>query len=90
MAKTCPLLKKACIEDQCMFWHELITHVPGQEAKVEKKCLYQWIPILLIENAKETRHASASMDKVASELNYGASQLILKSMTRPPALEVKK
>lgn len=88
MRKTCPLLNKSCIEDRCMFWHELVVNVPGQPSKVEKKCVYLWLPILLIENAQETRFASASLDKVASELNSGATQM-LRQMTASqlPALE---
>jgi hypothetical protein len=81
MKKKCPLMKGPCIENQCEFWHTIVMNKfsPDGSSVPESvsKCVFTWIPILLIENAKETRQAAASTDKVANEMNASASQVLL-------------
>ncbi len=67
--KICPLIKDACLEHGCEFY----THLTGLNpqtgvAQDEWACAIKWIPLLLVENADQTRKAAASTDKVATEV----------------------
>ena len=67
--KVCPLLKGECIQARCMFW----THVRGQHpqsgADIDMPdCAVRYLPVLLIENAKEARGTAASVDSFRNEM----------------------
>lgn len=67
--RVCPLLKGACIEARCMFW----THVRGQHpqsgAEIDMPdCAVRYLPVLLIENAKEVRGAAAATESFRNEM----------------------
>lgn len=57
--------------------------LPSGETAAAWKCLYKWIPILLIESAKETRHAAASSDKVANEIRGAGGDIIRRALKLP-------
>ncbi len=71
----CPLLNKECIQFKCVFWIQLRGTSPqtGQEID-EYNCAIAWLPMLLIENAKEVRQGAAATESfrnVMLELNKG-------------------
>jgi len=80
LKKTCPLLKKPCIEGKCMLWKELVFENTAKEPEVLWDCSLNWNMLLQLENAKQLRGASASMDKVATEINAGAGSILLRAM----------
>lgn len=69
MEKICPLMKGPCLEHGCHFYVHLTGLNPQTGlAQDEWNCAIAWLPMLLIENANETRKNSASVDKVANEI----------------------
>jgi hypothetical protein len=66
--KKCPLLCKKCIEHGCNFWTHLIGQNPQTGAQTDEwNCAISFLPMLLIENANQTRKVTAGIDKVANE-----------------------
>lgn len=64
----CPLLKGECVQEKCMFW----THIRGKHPQTEADmdmhdCSIRWLPVLLIENAKETRQGAAAVESLRNE-----------------------
>lgn len=69
---------------KCPFWHKPMSQVchtcpcwvlvrgkdPQSTQEVDRwDCAVAWLPMLLIENAQQSRQAGASADKVATEVN---------------------
>jgi hypothetical protein len=66
--KKCPLIGKKCMEHGCNFWTHLIGQNPQTGAQTDEwNCAISFLPMLLIENANQTRKVTASVDKVANE-----------------------
>ena len=80
MNKTCPLLKKPCIENQCMLWQPMNYQKPGEEVVVLWNCSLNWMVEMQLEANKQLRGTAASMDKVANEINAGAGSALLSAM----------
>lgn len=64
----CPLLKSECIAAKCMWW----THIQGKHPQNGSDlnmhdCSIKWLPVLLIENSKETRQAAAAVETMRNE-----------------------
>lgn len=69
MKKICPIIKSECLEHGCEFYIHLIGKNPQTGAEQDDwGCAVKFLPILLIENANETRKNAASTDKVANEV----------------------
>lgn len=67
--KKCPLLKKACIEGECMFWvHMLGTHPQSGHPVDQFDCSMRWLPILLVENARHSRGVQAAVESARNEI----------------------
>lgn len=80
----CPLLKEECIQFKCVFWTQLRGTHPqtGQEID-EYNCAIAWLPMLLIENAKEVRQGAAATESfrnVMLELNKGVPPEAIEAM----------
>lgn len=72
----CPLLKKPCIEDGCRFWtHVLGTHPQTGNPVDHFDCAIPWIPILLVETAKEVRQGAAATESFRNEAVKRQDQL---------------
>lgn len=59
----CPLIQGACKQFECMWW----THLRGRHPQTgedvdEYDCSMRWLPVLLIENAKEVRQGAAATE----------------------------
>lgn len=65
----CPLLDKDCVQFKCMFWTQLRGTQPqtGQEID-EWDCAVKWLPVLLIETAKEVRQGAAATESFRNEV----------------------
>lgn len=65
----CPFIQKKCVKHKCaMFTHLVGMNPQTSQPTDEWGCSLAILPILLVENSNMTRHASASMDKVANEV----------------------
>lgn len=66
--KKCPLTRKTCMEHECEFYIQLQGVNPNTGQPVDKwGCAHAWMPILLIESAKETRQAAAAIESFRNE-----------------------
>lgn len=80
--KLCPLLKKACIEHACRWYIHLIGSSPQSDKPLDEwGCAVEWLPVLLIENAKETRQAAAAIESTRNE-NASGLRLIAGALHR--------
>lgn len=67
--KLCPFLKKACVEHQCkMYVHLTGTNPQTGQSVDEFDCSLAWLPILLVEGAKETRQAAGAIESFRNEM----------------------
>ena len=67
--KFCPLIKKDCIGLQCAWMTQLRgAHPQTGEAVDEWDCAVKWLPMLLIENAKEVRQGAAATESFRNEM----------------------
>lgn len=67
-APMCPLIKADCMQDKCMFWVHLRGQHPQTGADMDMPdCSIKWLPVLLIENSKETRQAAAAVESLRNE-----------------------
>jgi hypothetical protein len=65
----CPLFKKECLGDGCMFWtHLLGTHPQTGQSIDQFDCSIKWLPMLLVENARHTRGAQAAVESMRNEV----------------------
>jgi hypothetical protein len=65
----CPLLNKACVGDACMFWTHIMGHNPQTGHPVDQfDCSIRWLPMLMLENAKQTRGAQAAVESMRNEV----------------------
>lgn len=65
----CPLLNKECIQFKCALWTQLRgTHPQTGEEIDEWACAIAWLPVLLIENAKEVRQGAAATESFRNEV----------------------
>ncbi|MCH7560830.1 MAG: hypothetical protein IIC67_05600 [Thaumarchaeota archaeon] len=65
----CPILRKKCIEFECKFWDHLRGLHPqtGQEID-EYECSIKLLPMLLIENAQQSRQTGAAVESFRNEM----------------------
>jgi hypothetical protein len=73
---TCPLLKARCIEQRCRWYIQLLGTDPQKGQAVDKwGCAVEFIPVLLIENAKEVRQTAAAVESARNESKENAGLL---------------
>lgn len=67
--KFCPLIKKDCIGLQCSWMIHLRGANPQTGEPIDEwDCSIKWLPMLLIENAKEVRHGAAATESFRNEM----------------------
>lgn len=77
MAKLCPLLKKDCIEHGCKFYVHLLGKDPQTSKEIDKwDCSFAWLPILLIENAQQSRQTGAAVESFRNEMVQANAQAV--------------
>ena len=81
--KQCPLLRSACIEHGCRWYTHLTGTLPQSGEVVDKfGCAIEWLPVLLVENAKETRQTAAAVESARNEQAKGVAALANALTTR--------
>lgn len=72
----CPLLKKECIGADCTFWVHMLGQNPQTGQSVDQfDCSIKWLPMLLVENARQTRGAQAAVESMRNEVVQRQDQL---------------
>lgn len=73
----CPLIKEECIQLKCAFFTQLRgVHPQTGEEIDEYDCAIKWLPVLLIEGAKETRQGAAAIESFRNEMVQGQKEYI--------------
>ena len=85
----CPLIKKDCVQMQCAWFTQVRGKHPqtGQEID-EWGCAVTWLPVMLIENAKETRQTGAAVESFRNQVvrgNQAAMMSLADAITARPA-----
>lgn len=84
--KICPLMRKPCIEGNCMFWVHMFGNDPQTGATVDHwNCSFAWIPILLVETRKAASDTAAAVESHRNEA-VKASRGIMEAMAMANAL----
>jgi hypothetical protein len=96
----CPLIKGPCVGAKCAWWTTVHGTNPQTGAPVDEAgCAIGWLPVLLIENAKETRQAAAAVESSRNEAKTDAEKSqaiqialgnVLTHLAQPPALSGPK
>jgi hypothetical protein len=64
----CPLLKKPCIEHGCAWYAHIEGKHPQSGAILDTwACSIPWIPIMSLENARQTRGVQAAVESFRNE-----------------------
>jgi hypothetical protein len=67
--KFCPLIKKDCIGLQCSWYTQVRGTDPQSGAEVDEyACAIAWLPMLMINTAKETREGAAATESLRNNL----------------------
>jgi hypothetical protein len=65
----CPLLNKKCIKHQCIWYNMLQGTHPQSGANVQEwGCSIAWIPLLLVENGRQTVGVQAATESFRNEM----------------------
>lgn len=65
----CPLYKEPCKQLDCAWFIQLRGTHPNTGADIDEwSCAIAWLPILLIEGAKETRQTGAAIESFRNEM----------------------
>ena len=82
---TCPLLKKKCIKHRCVWYNMLQGKNPQTGLDVQEwGCSIAWIPLLLVENSRQTMQVQAATESFRNEMvdsNKAMTGLLKKSDT---------
>lgn len=89
----CPLLNKKCIGLKCAWFIQLRGKHPQTGSDVDEwACSVAWLPMLLIEQAKETRQTGAEVSALRSESLQAAKATVslLAAQKQPRLIEGDK
>lgn len=65
----CPLHQAPCKQLDCAWFSQLRGTHPNTGAEIDEwGCAVTWLPILLIENAKESRQTGAAVESFRNEM----------------------
>ena len=68
--KFCPLIKEECKGLECIFFTKLNGTNPQTGQLVDEwACAIAWLPMLLIENTKETRQGAAATESLRNNIH---------------------
>lgn len=76
--KICPLLKKPCIEHDCLWYIKIrgVNPQTGQDID-EYGCTMAWMPVLTIENSQQQRSTGAAVESFRNEMSRTHNEFIL-------------
>ena len=82
---TCPLLNKKCMKHKCVWYNMLQGKNPQTGLDVQEwVCSIAWIPLLLVENSRQTMQVQAATESFRNEMvdsNKAMAGLLKKSDT---------
>jgi hypothetical protein len=81
----CPLHKAdtSTVCHKCPWWTRVIGKDPQSEEMIDDwRCAVALLPMLLIENAQQTRHVSAATESMRNEIVAGVTGAIYSRLTR--------
>lgn len=93
--KYCPLIKKDCIKNTCSWYTQVRGTDPQSGREVDEfACAVAWLPVLLINTAKETREGAAATESLRNQMVTAADtalrvQLGLAGLPKPLAIDKK-
>jgi hypothetical protein len=65
----CPLWRGACKESKCRWYVQVLGQNPNTGEQINKTgCAVEFLPMLLIENAQQSRQTGASVDGFKNEM----------------------
>jgi hypothetical protein len=65
----CPLIKKDCIQTQCVWFSQLRGTNPNTGKEVDEwGCAIAWMPVLMIENSQQQRQTGAAVESFRNEM----------------------
>lgn len=65
----CPLIKKKCIGLKCVWYTQLRGMNPNTGDMIDDwGCAVAWLPVLLVENAQQSRQAGAAIESFRNEV----------------------
>jgi len=65
----CPLIKDDCVQLKCSWFTQVRGKNPNTGEEVDQwGCAMTWLPVMLIENAKESRQTGASVESFRNEM----------------------
>lgn len=65
----CPLIKKDCVGIQCSWFTQMRGTNPNTGKEVDEwGCAVTWLPVLLVENAQQSRQAGAAIESFRNEM----------------------
>jgi len=66
---TCPLLNKKCMKHKCVWYNMLQGKNPQTGLDVQEwGCSIAWIPLLLVENSRQTMQVQAATESFRNEM----------------------
>lgn len=81
MNQICPLYQEPCKEHSCKWFIQILGRHPQTGEMLNKHdCAISWLPILLIENAQQTRQAGAAIESFRNEV---AGQQVRQELSTP-------
>lgn len=90
----CPLMHKDCIGIQCSWFTQVRGTNPNTGQEVDEwGCAVTWLPVLLIENAQQSRQAGAAIESFRNEMveathsNQAVLMASSKLLNYPPVME---
>jgi hypothetical protein len=86
----CPLIKKDCIGIKCSWFTQVRGTNPNTGTEVDEwGCAMAWLPVLLIENAQQSRQTGAAVESFRNEVvAVNQQQTLLAAIAQPPLLDV--
>jgi len=90
----CPLTHKDCLEKECKWWVHLLGENPQSGQMLDKSdCAVNWIPLLLIEVAKEGKASGIAVESMRNEtvkVLQGGFITLINGLDKTKQLEDKK
>jgi hypothetical protein len=86
----CPLIKKDCIGIKCSWFTQVRGTNPNTGQEVDEwGCAMTWLPVLLIENAQQSRQTGAAVESFRNEVvAVNQQQAMLAATVQRPLLDV--
>lgn len=79
----CPEVQSTCIKHRCVRYVRVTGKHPQSGVELDHwDCTHNWLPQLLIENARVGRETAASIDSLRAEVQRPALELHAQELTR--------